>query len=127
MVTALDMPVVNTSPFEIIAEPMPGGSFRVRLAGEFDMSVGDALSEALVNAARQPGVTAVVVDLRRTRFLDSHAVAGLVAGYEAAARAGRHFTAVNAQGLVKDVLDITGLSEVLLDRDHPATPADPAS
>jgi anti-anti-sigma factor len=121
------MPVVKTSPFEIIAEPMPGGSFRVRLAGEFDMSVGDALSEALLDAARQPGVTAVVVDLRRTRFLDSHGVAGLVAGYEAAARAGRRFTAVNAQGLVKDVLDITGLSEVLLDRDHPATPADRAS
>src|ERR1700733_5467638 len=118
------MPVVNTSPFEIIGEPMPGGSFRVRLAGEFDMSVGDA--EALVDAARQPGVTAVVVDLRRTSFLDSHAVAGLIAGYEAAARTGRHFTAVNAHGLVKDVLDITGLSEVLLERDHPVTPADPA-
>ena len=121
------MPVVNTSPFEIIAEPVPGGFFRVRLAGEFDMSVGDALSEALVDAARRPGVTAVVVDLRRTSFLDSHGVAGLIAGYEAAARAGRHFTAVNAHGLVKDVLDITGLSEVLLDRDHPAAPGDPAS
>jgi anti-anti-sigma factor len=117
------MPVVNTAAFEIIAQPAPGGLFRVSLAGEFDMSVGDRLSAALVGAARHPGVTAVVVDLQRTVLLDSHGVAGLVAGYEAAADAGRRFTAVNARGVVKDVLDITGLAEVLLDHDDPTTPA----
>ena len=121
------MPVVNTLPFEITAQPMPGGSFRISLAGEFDMSVGDALSDALVGAARQPGVTVVVVDLRRTVFLDSHGVAALVAGYEAAAQAGRRFTAVNARGLVKDVLDVTGLSEVLLEHEGPPGPADSGS
>jgi anti-anti-sigma factor len=115
------MPVVNTADFEIIAQPTPGGLFRVSLAGEFDMGVGDTLSEALVGAARHPGVTAVVVDLERTVFLDSHGVAGLIAGYEAAADAGRHFTAVNARGVVKEVLDITGLAEVLLDHDDRTT------
>jgi len=111
------MPVVNTAHFEITAQPVSGGLLRVCLIGEFDMSVGDALSAALVGAARHPGVTAVVVDLQRTVFLDSHGVAGLVAGYEAATRAGRTLTAVNARGLVNEVLTITGLAEVLLGRD----------
>ncbi len=121
------MPVVNASPFEIIAQPMPDGFLRVSLAGEFDMGIGDALSEALVGAARQPGVTAVIVDLRRTVFLDSHGVAGLVAGYQAAAQGGCRFTVVNAHGVVKEVLEITGLSEVLLDHEDLTTPADPTS
>ena len=55
------------------------------------------------------------MDLDRTRFLDSHGIAGLVAGYEEAARAGMRFTVVNAHGMVERVLDITGLSEVLQD------------
>ena len=110
---------MNAAAFEIIAQPAPDGIFRVSLAGEFDMSVGETLAEALVGAARRPGVNAVVVDLHRTVFLDSHGVAGLVAGYEAAALAGCRFTAVNARGLVKDVLEITGLAEVLLTHDDP--------
>jgi anti-anti-sigma factor len=72
-------------------------------------------------------VSAVVVDLQRTIFLDSHGVAGLVAGYDAATRAGQRFTAINTHGLVKQVLDVTCLSEVLLDHEQSATPADPAS
>ncbi|KUL30760.1 hypothetical protein ADL15_24245 [Actinoplanes awajinensis subsp. mycoplanecinus] len=86
---------------------------RVCLAGEFDMSVGDALSRALLEAAGRPGVTRVLVDLTHTRLIDSHAIAGLVAGYQAATSAGRSFTVVNGRGLVQQVLDITGLSEVL--------------
>src|SRR4051812_25441279 len=90
----------------------PTGVVRVRLSGEFDMSVGDALAAALREAAGRPGVSGVVVDLEHARLIDSHAVAGLVAGYETATAAGRGFTVVNARGLVRQVLDITGLSEV---------------
>jgi anti-anti-sigma factor len=111
----LNMPVVNTPHFEIVSQLTPGGVLRVGLAGDFDMSVGDTLSEALVAAARRPGVSRVVVDLDRTVFLDSHGIAGLVAGFEEATRAGRGFTVTNARGLVREVLDITGLAEVLLD------------
>jgi anti-anti-sigma factor len=67
----------------------------------------------LVEAAASPDVTQVTVDLEQTRFIDSHAVACLVAGYEAAATRGRGFTVVNGHGVVQQVLDITGLSEVL--------------
>jgi len=110
------MPVVANPHFTISLLETPPGVLRVCLTGDFDMSVGDALSAALVKAARRPGVSDVIVDLERTRFIDSHAVAGLVAGFEAARSARRSFTVVNGHGLVQQVLDITGLSEVLCDR-----------
>jgi anti-anti-sigma factor len=106
------MPVVTTPPFAISSQEKPTGVLRVSLSGEFDMSVGDALSGALLEAARRPGTTRVIVDLEHTELIDSHAIAGLVAGYEAAIAAGRGFTVVNSNGLVQQVLDITGLSEV---------------
>ncbi|WP_203827963.1 STAS domain-containing protein [Actinoplanes palleronii] len=104
---------MTTPVFTIAHHAEPDGVLRVCLAGEFDMSVGDALSAALLEAAARPGVTRVLVDLAQTRLIDSHAIAGLVAGYQAATSAGRNFTVVNARGLVQQVLDITGLSEVL--------------
>ena len=110
------MPVVANPHFTITLREAPPGVLRVCLAGDFDMSVGGALADALVEAARRPGVAQVVVDLAATQFIDSHAVAGLVAGFEAAAALGRGFTVVNGHGLVQQVLDITGLSEVLCDR-----------
>lgn len=112
----LDTPVVTNPPFTISTRKAPDGVLRVSLAGDFDMSVGDALAHALVDAAHRPGVTAVLVDLEHTRLIDSHAVAGLVAGYQAATSAQRGYTVVNGRGLVQQVLDITGLSEVLCTR-----------
>ncbi len=106
---------MTTPHFEIASQLTPDGVLRVRLSGDFDMNVGAELSDTLVDAANNPDVTLVVVDLERTKFLDSHGIAGLVAGYEEAARAGMRFTVVNAHGMVKRVLDITGLSEVLQD------------
>jgi hypothetical protein len=74
----------------------------------------------------KPHVTAVV-DLHRTSFLDSHGVTSLLAGYQATVQAGRHFTALHAHGLVKRRPRHHRPSEVLLDRDHPAAPSDPAT
>ncbi|SDT70097.1 STAS domain-containing protein [Actinoplanes derwentensis] len=104
---------MTNPPFTISPHEAPDGVLRVALSGEFDMSVGDALSHVLAEAAHRPGIIRVVVDLEDTRLIDSHAVAGLVAGYQAATSAGRGFTVVNGRGLVQQVLDITGLSEVL--------------
>ncbi|MBL7253539.1 STAS domain-containing protein [Paractinoplanes lichenicola] len=104
---------MTTPPFSLSHHEAPPGVLRVSLTGDFDMSVGDILMRTLLEAARRPGVTAVVVDLEHTRFIDSHVVAGLVAGYQAATAARRGFTVVNGHGTVQEVLDITGLSEVL--------------
>jgi anti-anti-sigma factor len=97
---------------EISTELTAGGVLQVCLAGDYDMSVAAELSDALVRAARAPGVERVVVDLRHTAFLDSHGVGALLAGFEAAAGAGRGFTVRNAKGIVRQVLEVTGLAEV---------------
>src|SRR4051812_18571489 len=107
------MRVVTTPIHEINTRTTPDGVLHVCLAGDFDMSVAAELSDALVRAARAPGVREVLVDLRRTQFLDSHGIAGLLAGYEAAQRAGRRLGVTNAEGMVRQVLEITGLAEVL--------------
>jgi anti-anti-sigma factor len=106
------MLVVTTPIHEISTQLTAGGVLLVDLAGDFDMSVSAELSDALVRAARTPGVARVVVDLRHTAFLDSHGVAGLVAGFDAATREGRGFGVTNASGMVRQVLEITGLAEV---------------
>lgn len=109
----IETAVVTTSPFAISQRETPTGVLRVSLSGDFDMSVGDALVKALHDAAVQRGIVSVVLDLDAARFIDSHGVAGLVSGYEAAKSAGRTFTVVNSQGVVRQVLDVTGLSELL--------------
>ncbi|WP_436535909.1 STAS domain-containing protein [Actinoplanes sp. HUAS TT8] len=110
------MPVVATPDFTISQHTEPGGVLRVCLAGEFDMSIGDALAGVLVAAAGRPDVTRVLVDLERTLLIDSHAVAGLVRGYEVATAAQREFVVINGRGMVQQVLDVTGLAEVLCRR-----------
>lgn len=110
------VPVGTTPPFTISGREAPSGVLRVSLSGDFDTSVGDALFLALVEAAHRPGITKVIVDLEHTHLIDSHAAAGLVSGYEAATAAHRGYTVVNGRGLVQQVLDITGLAEVLCGR-----------
>lgn len=114
------MPVVNTPRFTISQQQTSPGVIRVCLHGEFDMSIGDALAGALRDAALLPGVTRVFVDLRHTSLIDSHAVAGLVNGYQVATSAGVRFTVVNGHGMVQQVLDITGLAEVFCQAGEPA-------
>ncbi|AGL16265.1 STAS domain-containing protein [Actinoplanes sp. N902-109] len=104
---------MTTPPFTISCQQTPTGEMRVCLSGEFDTSIGDALTKALVEAAGRPHVRRVIVDLEHTRLIDSHAVASLVAGYEAATTLRRGFSVVNGYGIVQQVLDITGLAEVL--------------
>ncbi len=83
----------------------------VALAGECDLSVRDELTGALLGAVgsgRQ-----VVVDLGALMFLDSSGVHALVTAYHAANRDGVRLHVVNAGGAVADVLDLTGVGELL--------------
>lgn len=82
---------------------------RLRLVGEFDLALREALTTAVVEAAGAGGVTGVVVDLAETDFLDSAGIAALVTGYHAARRAGREYAIVNAHGMVAQVLRLTGV------------------
>lgn len=83
----------------------------VTLAGECDLTVREELTAALLAAVNTSPV--VVVDLSAVSFLDSSGIHGLIAAYHAAKRDSRSLYVVNAGGLVAELLDITGVGELL--------------
>ncbi|WP_327003283.1 STAS domain-containing protein [Dactylosporangium sp. NBC_01737] len=83
----------------------------VSLVGECDLTTREELTTVLLAAVDSAPV--IVVDLTALRFIDSSGVHGLVTGHHAAQRQGRRLHVVNAGGAVADVLEMTGVGELL--------------
>src|SRR4051812_23482334 len=83
----------------------------VALAGECDVAARDELTAALNAAVTSAEV--VLVDVAELRFLDSSGVHGLVKAYHAATERGGRLYVDNARGVVAQVLDLTGVGELL--------------
>jgi anti-anti-sigma factor len=105
------------TPFQVSTSTQPGRAV-VALTGEGDLAVCEELTTALFAAVAS--APAVVVDLAALRFLDSSGVHTLVMAHQAAQRDGVRLYVVNASGVVADVLDLTGVADLL------APPADDA-
>ncbi|MFI5935960.1 STAS domain-containing protein [Actinoplanes sp. NPDC051494] len=84
----------------------------VRLAGEFDINSRDELRDALVAAVRESPDGSLAVDFSATEFMDSEALGALIEGFNAGQRAGVKLAIVDARGLVRRVLDVSGLLEL---------------
>ncbi|GAA4568936.1 hypothetical protein GCM10023176_24390 [Micromonospora coerulea] len=96
------------------------GRVVVVLNGECDLAVRDALTAALTAAVASRPV--VVVDAGGLTFLDSTGLHGLVTAYHAARREGGRLHLVNATGAVANVLELTGVGDLLrppIDDDRP--------
>jgi anti-anti-sigma factor len=89
----------------------------VALTGECDLAAREALTSALHAAIERAEV--VDVDLAALRFLDSSGVHCLIAGHHTALRRGGRLYVVNAHGAVAQLLDVTGVGDLL----RPPTPA----
>ena len=87
------------------------GRIVVALAGECDLDAREELTSVLVSALDRAMV--VVVDLAEVRFLDSSGLHALIVGHHAALERGARLYAVNATGVVHQVLDVTGVGELL--------------
>jgi anti-anti-sigma factor len=87
------------------------GRVVVSLVGECDMTVRDELAAALLAGVEQ--APHVVANLGGVTFLDSTGVHALVTAYHAARDRGGVFYAVGAHGIVAEILDLTGVSELL--------------
>jgi anti-sigma B factor antagonist len=87
------------------------GRVVVSLAGECDLAARDELKTALLTAVERSPV--VVVDLSAVSFLDSSGVHGLVTAYHAARKDSGQLYVVNAGGVVADLLDLTGVADLL--------------
>jgi len=106
----------------------------VRLSGELDINARDDLRDALTTAVEDaaarkagedtaaqkagtagedtPAGETVVVDFDDTAFLDSEAMGALIEGFLAARAAGVRMSIVNAHGLVRRVLEVSGVLEM---------------
>ena len=77
----------------------------VRVAGEFDMAACPEF-----RAARAfDGAELLVIDLRGTSFLDSHAMGELIALQRETARTGTHYAILRPQGAADRIFKLTGM------------------
>src|SRR5688572_17627915 len=87
------------------------GRVVVELAGECDLAARDELTSTLLAAVDSGDV--VLVDVGAVEFHDSSGIHGLITAHQAAQRADREFYAINARGIVAQVLDLTGVGAML--------------
>ena len=83
----------------------------ISLHGELDLANAARVREALVEVA---GST-VVVDLADLSFLDSSGIAALLGARKRILAAGHEIEMRGAQGMVRRVLELTGLTHLLAD------------
>jgi anti-anti-sigma factor len=91
----------------------------VAVLGEIDLAVHDELLSTIRAAIGRPGVKTVVVDLSRTSFMDAAGIRALLAGREAAGTAGVRYRVVGMAGMVRWVLDVTGVMDALIEPGRP--------
>lgn len=86
----------------------------VAVVGEVDLATRDRLHTAIVRAISEAGPGhKIIVDLSQTTFLDSTGISVLVRGREAAEAASSHYSITGATGMVRQVLELTGVLAAL--------------
>ncbi|GAA5195887.1 hypothetical protein GCM10023322_63600 [Rugosimonospora acidiphila] len=98
---------------EISRQDLDHGLVRLRLTGNADLSDVDRLEDAQRVALEAPETRRLVVDLENLEFLDSSGIAVMVAGYRSARSRGQRYQVINPRGLVRRVLDLTGVLTTL--------------
>jgi anti-sigma B factor antagonist len=83
----------------------------VQVAGEIDLSTAPRLRDALV-ALAEDGIYDIEIDLSRTTFIDSTAVAVLVAALRRCQHGGGRLALVNPSPIARKLLHTTRLSRL---------------
>jgi|KBSSwiStaDraftv2_1062776.scaffolds.fasta_scaffold143332_4 anti-sigma B factor antagonist len=86
---------------------------RLAVVGEVDVATCGALSDAIHEAIVADRIAELIVDLDKVTFLDSSGVRALLTGLKLAQTQGAGFSILNARGVVRGVLDITGVLAAL--------------
>jgi anti-sigma B factor antagonist len=89
------------------------GVATVMLAGELDLASVDVVSQAIDHEIAAAGTEAVIVDLSDMAFLDSSGIAVLIKGRREADKTGVAYRVIGANGMVRDILRLTGVLEYL--------------
>jgi anti-sigma B factor antagonist len=84
----------------------------LRLGGSLDIGAREDVRDSIMEAAAAPGLRTLMVDLSGVAFLDSEALAGLIEGFLRVRETGVGIRMVNAYGIVRRVLEVTGTLEL---------------
>lgn len=84
------------------------GTVTVAVNGEIDLSTIEQL-EGEIRAAAGGEAAAVVVDLSAVTFVDSAGIGVLLRGRRIADEHGKQYRVTGAAGMVRQVLDLTGV------------------
>lgn len=84
-----------------------GASLVVRVTGRLDAATTPSF-EAHCQQTIAEGERSLILDLGALEYLSSAGLRGILATAKAVGAAGGEFTLANAQGLVREVLDISG-------------------
>jgi anti-anti-sigma factor len=85
------------------------GGARVSVAGDVDLATVGQLDREIETAVDADETTNIVVDLAEVAFLDSSGIASLLKGRRLADGLGKPYRITGASGLVREVLDLTGV------------------
>jgi anti-sigma B factor antagonist len=91
----------------------PDAARTLAVSGEIDLAGIGTLREAITTAVERDGVRRLTVDLGAVTFLDSSGIGTLVFGRNLAIRRGAALWVVNATGMVRTVLELTGVLPIL--------------
>jgi anti-sigma B factor antagonist len=89
-----------------------GDTITLAVAGDVDLAARDVLATA-VGAALDENPSVIAVDLAEVTFLDSSGIGALIRGRNLADERHIVFYTVGANGLVRQVLEMTGVWEHL--------------
>lgn len=92
-----------------ISTEWQGPDATVLVSGEVDLAAGPAVDAAIAAALRTAGAGSVMVDLTDVAFLDSTGISLLIKGRRIGDATGVGFRIRGARGLVRDVLEMTGV------------------
>jgi anti-sigma B factor antagonist len=85
------------------------GVTTVTISGAMDLDSVGHVERVIGETVDSPGTTKVVVDLSGVDFLDSSGIASLLKGRRVADGSGVAYLVVGAEGMVRRVLDLTGV------------------
>jgi anti-anti-sigma factor len=84
----------------------------LRLGGSLDIGAREDVRDSIADAGAAPVLDALLVDLGAVTFVDSEALAGLIEGFLEVRETGVAIRMVNAHGIVRRVLEVTGTLEL---------------
>ena len=85
------------------------GVATLSISGAMDLDAVDHIEGAIGEAVNTPGTSTIVVDLSAVDFLDSSGIAILLKGRRVADAGGVTYRVTGAAGMVRQVLDLTGV------------------